>query len=193
MPRLCQQSSAKDTHNGRLYFGNKDQSYLKQVSREAVEEHHNAPILYFEIDWEQSKRNFYGEMTMKKFKNPKGIEVRGSYKMSQSAESAFQGLPNKLMSLTASFYVESLKELHIDPRLGDYFAIGWRIYQIYDKTIPDAGPGNFVMNRERMRVDYRCLQEDQENLEGDNLWRNINIGYEGDLKIGNSDLDFGNE
>src|SRR5579863_1225966 len=113
--RLGQQASDKNTQNGRLYMGSKTQEYLKNVSRQAVEEYHNAPILYFEIDWEQSKRNFYGEMMMKKLKNPLGVEVRGTYKISQSAENAFQGLPNKLMTLVASFYVESLRELMIEP------------------------------------------------------------------------------
>jgi hypothetical protein len=189
MARLGQKSSAKESHNGRLYFGNKTQEYLKQTSRQAVEEYHNAPILYFEIDWEQSKRNFYGEMTMKKLKSPRGIEVRGAYKITQSEENAFQGLPNKLMSLVASFYVESLEELHIEPKLGDYFAIGWRVYQIYDKTIPDVGPGNLILNRERMRIDFKCLQEDTESYSGANMWSNINLGYEADIKPGNSDVE----
>ena len=182
-------SSGKDTRNGGLYFGPKTQNFLKQKSREAVEQYHNAPILYFEIDWEQSKRNFYGEMTMKKLKNPLGVEVRGIYKISQSEENAFQGLPNKLMTLIASFYVESLEELNIQPKLGDYFAIGWRAYQIYDKTIPDVGPGNFLMNKERMRIDFKCVQEDQESFNDGDFWANIARGYEADIKPGNSDVD----
>lgn len=182
------QNSEKDTSSGRLYFGDKDASYLKKMSREAVETHHNLPILFFEIDWEQSKRNFYGEMLYKKFKNPKGVELRGSYQIAQSDESDFQGVPYKLMKMIVSIYKEQLDELFINPKLGDYFGIGNRLYMIYDKTIPDVGPGNLIINRERMRVDYKTLQEDTESLTP-NPWPKDETGYETDIKPGNSNVD----
>ena len=63
----------KKTENGHLYFGDKDADYLEKTSREAVEENHNMSILYLELDWLNCKKNFYGEMKVKKFKNPKGV------------------------------------------------------------------------------------------------------------------------
>jgi hypothetical protein len=156
--------SGKKTENGRLYFGNKDADYLKKVSRQAVEEHHNAPILFFSIDWAKSKKNFYGEMTMKKFREPLGTPVKGIFKIEQGEEQLQQGVPNKIMKLTVSIYIDQLEELNIKPELGDYFGIGKRLYQIYDKTIEDVGPGSLMMNRGRFRQDFHCLQDDDEVL-----------------------------
>ena len=53
--------SGKRTENGRLYFGDKTAAYLKRKSRQAVEGYHNAPILFFEIDWVNSKKTFMGK------------------------------------------------------------------------------------------------------------------------------------
>lgn len=186
MPRLGQQATSKQSENGKLYYGDKDAAYLKELSREAVEEHHNSPILFFQIDWERSKRNFYGEMTMKKFLNPRGVQIRGIFKIQQGEASAKFGIPNKTMKLTVSVYFEQLKELGIDPKIGDYFGIGHRLYQIYDKTIEDAGPGNLMMNRERMRADYFAFADDDEALQKD-IWGD-NLGMEYQINNQNGEI-----
>lgn len=164
MPRLGT-GNDKNTENGKLYFGDKDAAYLKQVSREAVEETHNMPILFLEIDWINSKRNFYGEMTVKRFKNPKGVQIRGSYKIEQNPMTTQNGIPYKTMRLTVSIYTEQLQELSIEPKIGDYFYAGSRYYQIYDRTINDVGPGNLMMQRERMRCDYFTFEVDDETIQ----------------------------
>lgn len=185
MPRLGINSS-ENTENGRLYFGDKDASYLKEMSRQAVEEHNNVSLLYFAVDWENSKRNFYGELTMKKFKNPLGVQLVGIIKMNQGEEQQNQGVPNKIMKLTFSCYVEHLKEKSVEPQLGDYFSYGQRIYEIYDKTLKDYGPGNLIGNRERMRIDYLCVQADDEIIQrqpfGDNLGLDIQIRNNGSIE-----------
>ncbi|MEO6304816.1 MAG: hypothetical protein ABIP51_16770 [Bacteroidia bacterium] len=170
--------SGKKTENGRLYFGDKTAKYLEKKSRQAVEGYHNSPILYFEVDFMKSKKNFYGEMTIKKFKNNKGVSVKGIYKMQQGDEQLQQGIPNKIMKLTVSLYVEQLAELDIKPSLGDYFGIGNRLYLIYDKTLEDAGPGNLMMNRGRMRQDFLCIQEDDEALEKNAFSSNLGLESE---------------
>lgn len=157
--------SGKKTENGRLYFGDKTAEYLKKKSRQAVENYHNAPILYFGIDWVNSKRNFYGEMTVKKFANPLGVPVKGIYKINQSEASKENGLPKKSMTLTVSLYVDLLTELNIDPAEGDYFGIGNRFYKIYSRTTDDVGPGSLMMNRGKIRRDFLCLEEDDEALQ----------------------------
>lgn len=179
-------NSAKETDNGKLYFGNKDANFLKKTSREAVESHHNAPILFFSIDWLLSKRNLYGEMLVKKFTNNKGVEVRGIYKIEEMDATQQSGLPNKLMKITVSVYVEHLQEIGINPNLGDYFGIGKRLYRIAKKTIEDAGPGNLMMNRERMRQDFFAVQDDDEVLMKD-IWGD-NLGLEYDIKPGNTNV-----
>lgn len=155
----------KKTNNGNLYFGDKDAKYLKKVSREAVEKHNDAPILYFAVDWINSKRNFYGEMKVKRFKNPKGQEIRGIYKIEQNPITHQNGIPYKTMKLTVSLYTEQLQELLIEPVRGDYFYVGQRYYQIYDMTINDAGPGQLLMDRERMRSDYFAFEVDDETIQ----------------------------
>jgi len=153
------------TNNGNLSFGDKDAAYLKKVSREAVEKHIDIPILYFAIDWINSKRNFYGEMKVKRFKNPKGQEIRGTYKIEQNPITHQNGIPYKTMKLTVSLYTEQLQELAIEPVRGDYFYVGQRYYQIFDLTINDAGPGNLLMDRERMRCDYFAFEVDDETIQ----------------------------
>jgi hypothetical protein len=177
-------NSAKETDNGKLYFGDKDAAFLKKTSREAVEGHHNAPILFFAIDWLLSKRNLYGETLIKKFVNTKGVEVRGIYKIEEDEQTQTNGIPNKLMKLTVSVYTEHLQEIDIAPQLGDYFGIGKRLYRIVKKTIDDAGPGQLMMNRERMRQDFFAVQDDDEVLQKD-IWGE-NLGLEQDIKLGNS-------
>lgn len=170
--------SAKNTDNGRLYFGDKTSAYLKKKSRQAVEKYHNAPILFFEIDWENSKRNFYGEMPMKKFANPKGVQVRGIYKISQNDDVVQNGVPNKTMKLIVSVYVDQLDELKINPQQGDYFGIGRRLYQIYSRTVDDVGPGSLMMNRGKMRKDFYCYEEDDEVLAKNAFGSNDGLEYQ---------------
>lgn len=170
--------SGKDTKNGKLYFGDKTAAYLKKKSRQAVEKYHNSPILYFAIDWANSKRNFYGEMTMKKFANPKGIEVRGIYKINQNDDVVQNGVPNKTMKLIVSVYTDLLDELKIEPKQGDYFGIGRRLYQIYSRTTDDVGPGSLMMSRGNVRKDFYCYEEDDEVLSKNAFGSNDGLEYQ---------------
>jgi len=170
----------KRSENGNLYFNDKDIQYLKKQSREVVEEIHNMSVLYFALDWEQSKKNFYGELTMKKFKQPRGIEVRGKFKITQGGEQLQSGVPNKIMKMVVSVYREHLHELNIDPQRGDYFGIGKRLYQIYDYTIEDVGPGNVLLKRENLRVDYFAIMDDDEVIQKD-VWGD-NLGLEEQIR-----------
>ena len=154
----------KKTENGHLYFGDKDADYLEKTSREAVEENHNMSILYLELDWLNCKKNFYGEMKVKKFKNPKGVKLKGNYKITQNQITHQNGIPYKTMKLTASIYTEQLKELSINPQRGDYFYVGERYYQIWDFTIDDVGPGTLLM-RQRMRCDYSAFEVDDSTIQ----------------------------
>ena len=171
-------TSGKRRNNGELYFGGKDAAYLKKVSRQAVEDHHKTSILFFEIDWFKSKKNFYGEMTMKKFKNPLGVELFGMYKIEQENPVNTFGIPNKTLKLTVSVYVEQLVELSIEPKLGDYFGIGRRLYEIYDKSISDVGIGNLLGKRGRVRQDFICRQGDDETLQKDAFGGNFGLEYQ---------------
>ena len=165
MARLGGSTNPKQTENGKGYFGDKDVEFLKKQSRQAVEEIHNAPILFLELDWENCHRNFYGEMTVKKFKHPQGIQVRGSYKIRQGELTHQNGIPYKSMNLTVSLFVEQMKELGIDPQRGEYFYIGKRYYQIWDKSIIDAGVGNVLMTREKMQQDFHAFEVDDETIQ----------------------------
>lgn len=177
--------SGKDTENGRLYLSDKTANYLKRKSRAALEKYHNAPILFFAIDWEQSKKNFYGEMTSKKFVDPKGVPVRGMYKITDNPDSLENGIPNKSLNITVVLYVEQLEELNIDPQQGDYFAIGKRFYHIYSRSISDVGPGSFMMNRAKMTKSFFCYEEDDQSIQKnaflDNLGQESQINPKTDL------------
>lgn len=183
MARLKKQESEQN-ENGKGYFGDKDMEYLKKESREAVEGHHNSSVLYFQIDWERSKRNFYGEMTTIRFKNPKGTKVRGKFEVKQGDVTMTKGIPNKMMTLTVSVFKEQLKELNIDPTTGDYFGVGKRFYYIYDKTIADRGSSTIMM-RDDVRVDFFAYQVGDEGIQrdvwGDNLGQEEQINQRGNI------------
>lgn len=186
MPILGTNTGGSETDSGRLYWDDKTVGFIKEMSRTVLEDYQNISVLYFQIDWSKSQKNFYGEMKFKKFVNPLGIQVRGAITIGQGEEQLNQGIPNKIMRLTFSCYTEHIKELNIEPNFGDYFAYGQRLYQIYDKTIKDYGPGNVNGNRERMRIDYYCVQEDDETIQknawGDNLGLDIQIRGNGSIE-----------
>lgn len=156
--------SGKKTEQGRLYFGEKTAAYLKKKSRQAVENYHNSPILYFGIDWDESKKNFYGEVLYKKFTSPQGVPIKGTYQINQNPDSISDGIPSTSLKLIVSIYIDQLKELNVNPNRGDYFFIGTKYYQIYSATTDDVGPGNLLMNRERMRKDYFCFEDTGESF-----------------------------
>jgi hypothetical protein len=154
----------KNTEHGRLYHGDKTSEYLKEKSRQAVEDYHNMPILFLQIDWENCKRNFYGEMTVKRFVNPKGIQMRGKYEISENDQANQNGIPYKTMKLEVSIFTEQLKELSLEPVRGDYFYVGNRYYQIWNITINDVGPGT-LLQRERVKVLYSAFEMDDEAIQ----------------------------
>ena len=141
----------------------------------------NFSVLYFEVDWVNSKKNFYGELIYKKFTIPKGTPIKGTIKLEQGTEQMSQGIPNKIMKLTLSIYTQQLDELGMRPKLGDYFGIGNRFYEIYDRTIEDVGVGNVMIDRKQMRLDYKCVQADDEVMFRD-AWGNDNLGTESKLR-----------
>ena len=55
----------EDTRSGRILFGDKSLKYLEKMSRTAVEDYTNTSLLFFEIDYQASKKNFYGELIIK--------------------------------------------------------------------------------------------------------------------------------
>jgi len=171
----------KETEFGKAYFSDKDAAYLNKVSKQVVEDHNNVSILYFAIDWVHSHRNFYGELLHKKFSNPFGTQIKGILKLEQGGEQLLQSLPYKLMKMTVSIYTDQLKQLNVEPQLGEYFSVGNRFYRIYNKTIDDVGPGNLMINRGRMRCDYNCIEEDNEVI-SQNPWTDGDLGTEADLR-----------
>lgn len=162
MARLGQKQSEKNMENGKGYFGDKDIAFLEQSSRQAVEEHHNLPITYLETDWDNSKKNIYGEIKTKKFINPLGIQMRGTIVLKQEGQSQDKGFVKSKMILTFSIYTEQLEELNVKPKRGDYFKIGKRYYYIYKKTIDDSGVGQVMLDRKQMRCDYYAFEENNE-------------------------------
>jgi hypothetical protein len=186
MARLGNKTSDKETENGRKYFGDKDVQYLKDKSRESLEVDQNFSVLYFGIDWDLSNRNFYGELLTKKFKTSKGVPIKASFKIIEGSEQVFNDIPNKIMKLNVACYVEHLKELNIDPKQDDFFAIGQRLYRIYNLTLKDSGPGNILVNRERLQVYFDCVQDDDEVLQK-NVWGD-NLGLESQINSENGDI-----
>lgn len=148
--------------SGNNFFGSKTEKYLKKLSRESVEKHTNTSLLFFAVDYERSKRNFYGEMIIRIWKNTIGVEVKGIIQLDQSSEVSVEDIPNKTMNLNFSCYLDHLKELGISPGIGDCFSTKNRIYMIYDKTILDANMVSIATDREALYIKYDCIALDSE-------------------------------
>jgi len=156
--------TSRESTSGQAFFGGKDSRYLKKLSREAVEKHTNTSVLFFGVDYERSKRNFYGELIIRVWTNPLGVEVKGVIQLDEGTDLVVEDIPNKVMTLNFSCYISHLSELGIDPQLGDYFSTKNRIYQIYNKTILDANQVSIATDREAMYIKYECIQGDSEQL-----------------------------
>lgn len=146
------------------FFGKKTANYLKKLSRESVEKHTDTSVLYFEVDVENSKRNFYGELLVKRFVNPLGIEIKGVINISAGNDITVEDIPNAIANLKFSCYIEHLQELKIDPKIGDYFSTKNRTYFIFKKEIIDTNRGAVGTDRAQMTIQFECIQADSEQL-----------------------------
>lgn len=154
----------RENQSGSAHFGSKDLAYLKKVSREATEQHTNTSVLFFAIDYERSKRNFYGESIVKVWVNPLGVEVKGIIQLDEGSDVVVEDIPNKIMRLTFGCYISHLKELGIDPQLGDFFSTKNRLYMIHNKTILDSNQVSVATDREALSIRYECIEADEEQL-----------------------------
>jgi hypothetical protein len=156
--------TAKESGSGKAFYGDKTSNYLKKVSRESVEKHTNTSVLFFAVDYERSKRNFYGELIIRVWTNPIGIEVKGVIQLDEGTDVVVEDIPNKIIQLNFSCYIAHLRELGIDPQIGDYFSTKNRIYMIHNKTILDANETAIMTDREALYIKYDCVQADDEQL-----------------------------
>jgi hypothetical protein len=110
----------------KIGFGKKTEDFLRKKSRLAVESYSGSPLLYFEVDYERSKRNFYGEILIKEWVDPQGTIIYGTVEVTENSENELGGLPFKLLNLKFSCYVEQLKQLGVMPN--------WKLF-FYKKRI----------------------------------------------------------
>jgi hypothetical protein len=170
----------RNTRSGNAWFGSKDMQYLKKVSRQAIEKHTDTEALYLEIDYEKSIRNFYGELIVKKFVNPLGIALRGVINVEENDTVTLEKVPNKITKFTFSCYTDQLRELGVEPKIGDYFVLQNRYYMIWDKTISDA-VNPVAAGRENLAITYKCSEADDEEVLPD-LFQKENRGSQNDIE-----------
>jgi hypothetical protein len=153
----------RETRSGNAHFGSKDMQYLKKMSRQAIEKHTDTEALYLEIDYENSIRNFYGELIVKKFVNPKGVPVKGVIAVEEHDNVTLEKVPNKITRFTLSCYTDHLRELNVEPKMGDYFILQNRYYMIWDRGITDA-VNPVAVGRENLSITYKCTEADDEEV-----------------------------
>jgi len=157
--------SAKSREEGnKIGFGQKSTDFLKKKSRDAVETYSDTPVLYFEVDVENSKRNFYGEMIVKKWKNPKGTKVKGTVNVKESTEINLADLPNKLTQLEFSCYIDHLKDIGIWPQMGDYISVKNRFYYIQTKELLDSNKHVIMTDKDAYSITFKCGEADDETV-----------------------------
>jgi hypothetical protein len=148
-------------------FGEKTIDFLEKKTRQAVEDNSEAIALYFELDYEASHTNFYGELLIKQFKNPLGLNVRGIINVEELSASVVEGIPNQITQLTFTVYINELKELNISPKIGDYFAYKTRYYLIFRKLIADANKATIGTALDPLYTIFYCQQADDEQIFSD--------------------------
>jgi hypothetical protein len=154
----------KNKEHGRTGFGDKTLDYLKKKSRDAIEKYTDTSALFFELDYTNSKKNFYGEILIKKWKNPKGVLVNGVISIIEGNEVTVEDIPNQLARLNFVVYIDHLKELNIWPHIGDYFSIKNRIYFIHKRTLLDSDKNSILTDKEAVTMKFTCVEADQESI-----------------------------
>jgi hypothetical protein len=158
-------SSVKDnTGMDKIGFGQKSEKFLRKKSRQAVEKYSDTSLFYFEVDYDKSYKNFYGELLIKEWVNPQGTQLFGTIDVAESDESELNGLPNKLLSLEFSCYIEHLKEIGVMPKIGNYFTTKNEIYIIQDKTLLDSNKHSINTDSEAIAMEFKCTQVDDETM-----------------------------
>jgi hypothetical protein len=148
-------------------WGKKTEEFLVKVSRESVEQNtseERPTILYFQVDYDKSKRNFYGEFEEMIFKNDKGTQVRGIITVSDTEVEEIARMVDQDTPLKFSVYFDHLKEIGIDPQIGDYFGYKHKFYYIYSKTALDASKSVIASGRNAIYISYSCYQQDDERI-----------------------------
>jgi len=148
----------------KIGFGNKTLDYLKQKSRTAIEKYTDTTVLYFQLDYEKSKKNFYGEILIEKWVNINGIEVNGLITVKEEGDSYLETIPNHLASLEFVVYIEHLKELGIWPQIGDYFSIKNRMYLIHQRSLLDSDKNAILIDKEAVTTKFYCIETDKEGI-----------------------------
>lgn len=173
--------TSRTSDGSNKFFGSKTANYLKKLSKESVESHTNTSVLFFAIDYEKSKRNFYGEVIIKKWVNPLGVEVKGIIQLDEGTDIVIEDIPNKVMTLNFSCYIAHLRELNIDPQQGDYFATKNRVYMIHDKTILDANQVSIMTDAEALYCKFLAVQADDSQLEIPGSYDGSPLGIKNDI------------
>jgi len=152
-------------NNGeKIGFGSKTEAFLRQKSRQAVEVYSDTSLLYLEVDYPRSKRNFYGEILIKEWVDPNGVQLYGNIEIVENSQTETERVPFKLLELKFSCYVEQLKEKGVMPQLGNYFATKNQIFYIHDKTLLDANKHSINTDNEAISIQFTCMQADDETL-----------------------------
>lgn len=166
-------------------WGKKSEEFLVKLSREAVEQNtsEDSPtILYFQVDYDKSKRNFYGEFEEMIFKNDKGVQVKGIITVFDNEVEEIARMVDQDTPLKFSAYIEHLKEIGIDPQIGDYFGYKHKFYYIYSKTALDSNKAIIASGRDAVHITFSCYQQDDERIYIEPWRTESDLGSEDNIK-----------
>ena len=154
-----------NTSNGeKIGFGNKTLEFLKKKSREAIEINSEASVLFFELDYINSHRNFYGELLVKKWKNPRGVCIKGLITVKEGGDQSIEEIPYQLATMEFVVYIDHLKELNVWPQLGDYLSYKNRHYFIWKRALLDTDKNSVLNDKEAVTTIFKCVEADQESI-----------------------------
>lgn len=147
------------------FWGENTQNFLVHASRTAVEDYSENFVLYFEVDYLKSKRNFYGEFEILQFKDENGKKIKGVVNVENSEVSESFQLLEQNTSLAFFCYIEHLKDLGIDIQVGDYFKYKNKFYYVFNVIALDANKNVIASGDEPIWQKYNCYQEDNEIIQ----------------------------
>ncbi len=144
---------------GKKAWGEKTQKYLEEKSRISVEDHSNTFLLYYELDYLNSYKNFYGECLHKKFKP--SIKVFGTIAITSEENKYENEIVQRNTNMEFGVFIEHLKELGINPQLGDFFYSKNKWYIIHSKTALDDNATSVAFDK-AITIKFLATQVDDE-------------------------------
>ena len=162
-----------------LFFTDKEADFFTKVGRELVEGVLQTSFLFYKIDLQKTKIHpLYGEAKIKHYLNPIEIFGRINVEVVSPTYHTKGGLVKKGFGvLTASIYIEQLKELNLIEKeesnilitkikMGDYIFYKGQFYEITDDGFSQINNQHSMGGDRRYSLTIKASEIDEDIMQG---------------------------